>query len=102
MESGDTGDLSRHRQLPHRDDEKGHAFACPQRVEKLLPPPFMGEVARWIRAKPGAAGSEGVPTFQRKVGISEYLLRKYSDSPRPSGTPLINAGGKIMGFHDIH
>jgi hypothetical protein len=65
------------------------------RVEKLLPPPFMGEVARWIRAKPGAAGSEGVPTFQRKVGISEYLLCKYSDSPRPSGTPLINAGGKI-------
>ena len=65
-----------------------------QRGEKLLPPPFMGEVARWIRAKPGAAGSEGVPTFQRKVGISEYLLRKYSDSPRPSGTPLINAGGK--------
>ena len=55
----------------------------------------MGEVARWIRAKPGAAGSEGVPTFQRKVGISKYLLRKYSDSPRPSGTPLINAGGKI-------
>ena len=55
----------------------------------------MGEVARWIRAKPGAAGSEGVPTFQRKVGISEYLLCKYSDSPRPSGTPLINAGGKI-------
>ena len=34
-----------------------------QRGEKLLPPPFMGEVARWIRAKPGAAGSEGVPTF---------------------------------------
>ena len=53
------------------------------------------QVARWIWAKPGAAGSEGVPTFQRKVGISEYLLRKYSDSPRPSGTPLINAGGKI-------
>ena len=56
----------------------------------------MGEVALWIRAKPGAAGSEGVPTFHRKVGISEYLLRKYSDSPRPSGTPLINAGGKIL------
>ena len=55
----------------------------------------MGEVARWIRAKPGAAGSEGVPTFQRKVGISEYLRSKYSDSPRPSGTPLINAGGKM-------
>ena len=36
----------------------------------------MGEVARWIRAKPGAAGSEGVPTFQRKVGISGYLRRK--------------------------
>ena len=55
----------------------------------------MGEVARWLQAKPGAAGSEGVPTFQRKVGISEYLRSKYSDSPRPSGTPLINEGGKI-------
>ena len=53
------------------------------------------QVARWIRAKPGATGSEGVPTFYRKVGIFEYLLCKYSDSPRPSGTPLINAGGKI-------
>ena len=68
--------------------------------KKLLPPPFMGEVARWIRAKPGAAGSEGVPTFHRKVGISEYLLCKYSDSPRPSGTPLINAGGQDWGFFD--
>ena len=35
-----------------------------------------------------------LPAFLRKAGISEYLLRKYSDSPRPSGTPLINAGGK--------
>ena len=73
-----------------------------RRVKKLLPPPFMGEVARWIRAKPGAAGSEGVSTFQRKVDISEYLLRKYSDSPRPSGTPLINAGGKIDGFQQVN
>ena len=62
----------------------------------------MGEVARWIRAKPGAAGSEGVPTFQRKVGISEYLPCKYSDSPRPSGTPLINAGGKILGSLTVY
>ena len=31
-----------------------------------LPPPFMGEVARWIRAKPGAAGSEGCPFFKEK------------------------------------
>ena len=68
-----------------------------QRVKKHLPPPFMGEVARWIQVKPGAAGSEGVPTFLRKVGISEYLRSKYSDSPRPSGTPLINAGGKNRG-----
>ena len=37
----------------------------------------------------------GLPTFHRKVGFSEYLLHKYSDSPRPSGTPLINAGGKF-------
>ena len=57
----------------------------------------MGEVGRWIRAKPGAIGSEGVPTFYRKVGIFAYLLRKYADSPRPSATPLINAGGKIRG-----
>jgi len=38
--------------------------------------------------------------FLRKAGISEYLLRKYSDSPRPSGTPLINAGGKKSTFLD--
>ena len=55
----------------------------------------MGEVGRWIRAKPGAAGSEEAPTFQRKVGASAYLHSKYADSPRPSATPLINAGGKI-------
>ena len=51
--------------------------------------------------KTGATGSEGFfPIFNRKSGISEYLLRKYSDSPRPSATPLINAGGKIGGFFD--
>ena len=48
---------------------------------------------RW----PSEARSEGVHTFLRKVGISEYLLCKYSDSPRPSATPLINEGGKIVG-----
>ena len=47
----------------------------------------MGEVAE--RSEVG-----GGFTFHRKVGHPEYLLRKYSDSPRPSGTPLINAGGK--------
>ena len=36
----------------------------------------------------------GFPVFPRKTGFSEYLRCKYSDSPRPSGTPLINAGGK--------
>ena len=41
------------------------------------------------------------PVFQRKTGISEYLLRKYSDSPRPSGTPLINAGGKNPPFSTV-
>ena len=41
-----------------------------------------------------------LPAFLRKAGISEYLLRKYSDSPRPSGTPLINAGGKKSTFLD--
>ena len=79
------------------DLPSGRSILC---ASKTLPPPFMGEVARWIRAKPGAAGSEGVPTFQRKVSISEYLLCKYSDSPRPSGTPLINAGGQDLGFFD--
>ena len=48
---------------------------------------------RW----PSEARSEGVPTFLRKVGTSEYLLCKYSGSPRPSATPLINEGGKIVG-----
>ena len=49
----------------------------------------------------GATGSEGFsPIFVRKSGISEYLLRKYSNSPRPSATPLINAGGKIGAFFD--
>ena len=38
--------------------------------------------------------TEGVPTFLGKVGISEYLLCKYSGSPQPSATPLINEGGK--------
>ena len=53
--------------------------------KKLLPPLF--------------TGSEGAfPIFGRKSGISEYLLRKYSNSPRPSATPLINAGGKIGAF----
>ncbi len=36
----------------------------------------------------------GLPVFHRKTGFFEYLQRKYSNSPRPSGTPLINAGGK--------
>ena len=39
-----------------------------------------------------------LPAFHGKAGISEYLLRKYSDSPRPAATPLINAGGKSMTF----
>ena len=52
-------------------------------------------------AKSEATGSEGFfPIFYRKSGISEYLRCKYSDSPRPSATPLINAGGKIGTFFD--
>ena len=52
-------------------------------------------------AESGATGSEGFfPIFDRKSGIYEYLLRKYSNSPRPSATPLINAGGKIGAFFD--
>ena len=42
----------------------------------------------------------GLPVFLRKTGFSEYLRCKYSDSPRPSGTPLINAGGKKITFLD--
>ena len=42
----------------------------------------------------------GLPVFLGKTGLSEYLQRKYSDSPRPSGTPLINAGGKKSAFLD--
>ena len=42
----------------------------------------------------------GLPVFHRKTGFSEYLLRKYSDSPRPSATPLINAGGNKRTFFD--
>ena len=36
----------------------------------------------------------GLPVFHRKTGFYAYLQRKYADSPRPSGTPLVNAGGK--------
>ena len=48
----------------------------------------MGEVAE--QSEVGG----GLPVFLGKTGLSEYLQRKYSDSPRPSGTPLINVGGK--------
>ena len=44
----------------------------------------MGEVGRWIRAQPGAAGSEGVCLFALQTGVL----------PPAFGTPLINAGGK--------
>ena len=54
----------------------------------------MGEVAE--RREVGG----GLPVFHRKTGFSEYLRCKYSDSPRPSGTPLINAGGKKSTFID--
>ena len=62
-----------------------------ERVKKALASPHSW--GRW----PSEARSEGVPTFLRKVGISEYLQCKYSGSPRPSATPLINEGGKIVG-----
>ena len=61
----------------------------------------MGEVARWIRAKPGTTGTEGASTFLGKVDVSEYLRSKYSGSPRPSATPLINEGGKIVGSSTV-
>ena len=59
-----------------------------------LPPPFMGEVARWFRAKPGAIVTEGAWLFLWETGFFEYLQGKYSDSPRPTGTPLINPGAR--------
>ena len=67
----------------------------PQSV-KNLPPLFTGEVARRLWVKTKAAGSEGFfPIFNRKSGISEYLLRKYSDSPRPlRGHPPHKCGGQ--------
>ena len=51
-----------------------------------LPPPFMGEVM------------EGAWPFLWETGFFEYLQGKYSDSPRPTGTPLVNAGGKKWSF----
>ena len=53
---------------------------------------------------PGHLPSEGrlgsfdmfkCPPPKQVAGICAYLRSKYADSPRPSGTPLINAGGKI-------
>ena len=58
-------------------------------AEASLPPLFIGEVARWIRAKPGAAGTEGFPSFLRKEGMLPPALR---------ATPLINVGGKSQTF----
>ena len=58
----------------------------------------MGEVARWFRAKPGAIVTEGAWPFLWETGFFEYLQGKYSDSPRPTGTPLVNAGGKKWSF----
>ena len=67
--------------------KKRDAMRPAQCGKKFLPPPFMGEVGRWIRAKPGATGPEGVPTFHRKVGIFAYLRSKYADSPPAFGHP---------------
>ena len=49
----------------------------------------MGEVAEQSEVGGGTY-------FSWKSRFSEYLRSKYSDSPRPSGTPLINEGGKIL------
>ena len=86
------------------------AFVC---VKKTLASPIHGggkSEARSLRPQARAASNrrrrllasvEGVPTFLKKVGISEYLLCKYSGSPRPSATPLINEGGKSVGSSAI-
>ena len=53
-----------------------------QRVEEPLPPLFIGEVGRWVRAKPGATGSEGFcPPFghpPHKCGGQEIHLSRQS------------------------
>ena len=80
-------------------------FEC---VKKALASPIHGGTPGWPLLPfgqftfrwPSEARSEGVPTFLRKVGISEYLLCKYSGSPRPSATPLINEGGQDHRFFD--
>ena len=64
-------------------------------IKKLLPPLFIGEVARWIRAKPGAAGSEG--SFPHCYAMWAFLLIATQIAGLPPAlraTPLINAGGK--------
>jgi len=62
----------------------------------------MGEVARWIRATPGAIVTEGVIRFSEKSGYFRiFALQIYGLPPGlrfawPS--PLINEGGKNTFF----
>ena len=65
------------------------------RIKKLLPPLFIGEVARWIRAKPGAAGSEGsCPHCYAMWDFLLFALQIAGLPPALRATPLINAGGQ--------
>ena len=56
----------------------------------LLPPSFMRGDVQAERRTGGSMrhGGPSIATFRR--------IRTAADSPRPSGTPLINAGGKIF------
>ena len=67
----------------------------PNGIEKILPPLFIGEVARWIRAEPGAAGSEGFcPLCTAKRAFLIFASQISGLPPALRATPLINAGGK--------
>ena len=64
---------------------------------QFLPPLFIGEVARWIRAKPEAAGSEGsCPPCSARWAFLRFALQIAGLPPALRATPLINAGGKIF------
>ena len=77
--------------------------------KKLLPPPFMGEVAERseVAAPAGACGAQppkaalgerrGGSHFSQKSGNFRIFAVQIFWLPRPSATPLINEGGKIVG-----
>ena len=92
--------------------ERGAALFYSTGIGKFLPPLFIGapqgglscpfgaihlQVARWIRAKPGAAGSEGsCPHCCAMWAFLLFALQIAGLPPALRATPLINAGGKIF------